>query len=173
MSTRRTTVVAVVAAAVLGLVTGALLWQVMHDPDSPDPIVDERLALVGGRAVVCPDGMGEPVDTAFRSLEGDVFVRAVLVDRAPGVSALYCLQVSDFDPIRPVPVRVTFTAPENGANYGETYATDEPGGSEELLNFPFFVGVYGGCREVSAAVEQADGTTHSARVRIGPRCRRG
>ena len=172
MSTRRTTVVAVVAA-VLGLVAGALLWQVRDDPDFPDPTVDDRLALIDGRAVACPNGLDEPVDTDFRSLEGDVFLRAVLVDRAPDLSALYCLQVSDFDPIRPVPVRVTFTAPENGANYGETYASDEPGGSEELLNFPFFVGVYGGCREVSATVEQSGGATHSTRVRIGPRCDRG
>lgn len=169
MSTRRTAVV----AAVLGFVTGALVWQLVDDPRSPTPSIDDRLALIDGRAVVCPDGTDEPVDVDFRSLEEEAFLRAVLVDRAPDLAALYCLQVSDFDSIRPVPARVTFTAPENRANYGETYATDEPGGSQELLNFPFFVGVYGGCREVSATVEQADGTTHSARVRIGPRCDRG
>lgn len=157
-------------AAVLGLLAGALLTPLLDDEGEQAAAVDDRTALVDGRAVSCPDGLGDPVEADFDSLPGEVFLRAVLVAQDQDLADLYCLQVQDFDPIRPVPVRVGFTAAEDTANYGETYSSDDPDGSEELLNFPFFVGTYGACRTVTATIEQRDGTTHSARVRIGPRC---
>ena len=83
---------------------------------------------------------------------------------------VYGLQVSLLDDLGALPVEVTIDAPADASNYGESYTTTDPAGSEEILYFPLVVGVYGSCRTVTATMALDDGSRHEAEIRIGTGC---
>lgn len=159
------------AALVLVAGTATVTARVTGERDEPAPAPDQGASLaVDTRAAFCPDSDEDPLETRVRGVGGETYLTAVLVDREPTWSDEYCLRLQPFDAGGPRPVRVTLSAPADAKNYGESHTFLDTEGSDELMNFPVFLGVNGGCRPVVATIELRNGETRSARLRIGHRC---
>lgn len=163
-----------VLAAVLVLASGCTGED---DPSDATPAPPDRSDDLSVAAVSCPQvPAARQVEARLRAADPEAPPLPATITLHELTSRSYCVDATVWDASAAAERIVSYTVDleDDRANYGETYTTSDPEGSEELLNFPFGFSVHGSCRAVTATVVLTDGGDgrfeYVARSQAGPGC---
>lgn len=138
-------------ASLAVLIGGGLVGGCTTEGDEKDTTVQPRPADVCSDPAAEQD-LGRPFEA---KASGTPRIDAALSAYHRG--RRYCLSSFVWDSPRGYRITsYTVDAPANAANYGQSFTTSDPDGSDELLNFPFEYHLSGPCSEVTATIVMTD-----------------